>query len=204
MDGWQVGLTRQDIARAGLGLLNEVGLNGLTLRLIAQELGVKAPALYWHLKNKQELLDEMATQMYADAAPGRQQPDGVRDLDLLAFRARALRQMLLAYRDGAKVFSGTYLTDLEVLDKKHPLQERIDAGLDPVHAARALFTLYAFVIGFATEEQAVYPSPGELDERYASTPAVAVVGGDVDRRFDEGVAMVLHGVRAWLKGEISA
>lgn len=35
-------LTRRDIARAGLRLLNEVGLNGLTLRLIATELGVKA------------------------------------------------------------------------------------------------------------------------------------------------------------------
>lgn len=51
-----MGLTRQDITRAGLRLLNEVGLNGLT---------------YWHMTNKQELLDEMATRMYADAAPAR-------------------------------------------------------------------------------------------------------------------------------------
>src|SRR4051794_39100899 len=102
-----MGLRRQDIARAGLRLLNEVGLNGLTLRLIAEELGVKAPALYWHMKNKQELLDEMATQMYRDAVPDLPKLADPRKWDsALAEHARATRAMMLKYRDGAKVFSG--------------------------------------------------------------------------------------------------
>jgi AcrR family transcriptional regulator len=40
-----------------------VGLDGLTLRAIARELDVQAPALSWHFKDKQALLDEMATEM---------------------------------------------------------------------------------------------------------------------------------------------
>lgn len=40
------------VVRAALDLLNEVGLDGLTLRRIATELDVQAPALYWHVKNK--------------------------------------------------------------------------------------------------------------------------------------------------------
>lgn len=194
-----MGLTRQDIAQAGLRLLKEVGLNGLTLRLIAQELGVKAPALYWHMKNKQELLDEMATQMYAEAMPGRV-PEGLGEREALEFAARALRQMMLAYRDGAKVFSGTFLTDDSLLGD-HPLQGRIDAGLDPHLAGRALFTVYSYVVGFTVEEQAVYPFPGERDPRYDETPTAWVFDKDVEGRFGDGLTMVLTGVFAWLDGK---
>jgi AcrR family transcriptional regulator len=88
-------LSRQEIARAGLRLLNEVGLNGLTLRLIADELGVKAPALYWHMKNKQELLDEMATQLYRDAALEPSEPRSPQDwVGALAELARLSRRMV--------------------------------------------------------------------------------------------------------------
>lgn len=56
-------LDRALVARTALDLLSDLGLDGLTLRAIATELGVKAPALYWHFKDKQALLDEMATEM---------------------------------------------------------------------------------------------------------------------------------------------
>lgn len=65
-EGGRVATERLDrirVARTALRLLNEVGLEGLTLRGIAKELDVKAPALYWHFKDKQALLDEMATEM---------------------------------------------------------------------------------------------------------------------------------------------
>ncbi|WP_410659024.1 TetR/AcrR family transcriptional regulator C-terminal domain-containing protein [Amycolatopsis sp. lyj-112] len=196
-----MGLTRPDIVRAGLRLLNDVGLNGLTLRLIAQELGVKAPALYWHMKNKQELLDEMATQMYADAMPGRT-PEGMGERESLEQAANALRRMMLAYRDGAKVFSGTYLTD-DTLLGDNVFQGRVDAGLEPYLAGRALFTVYSYVVGFVIEEQAVYPFPGERDPRYDVVPTVWVFDEDVEGRFSDGLSMVLHGVFAWLDGKDS-
>ncbi|MEO3867543.1 TetR/AcrR family transcriptional regulator C-terminal domain-containing protein [Nonomuraea sp. B12E4] len=192
-------LTRQDIARAGLKLLNDVGLNGLTLRLIAADLGVKAPALYWHVKNKQELLDEMATQMYVDASADRKPPEPLEEWDLVAYRARALRRMMLAYRDGAKVFSGTYLGEVDP-DEEQPLRRSIESGLDERRAAMALFTVYSFVIGFTIEEQAVYPVPGKLDERYAGASGEAVFA-NVGGRFDEGLSMVLDGARRWLGAE---
>jgi len=192
-----VALSRQDIARAGLRLLNEAGLNGLTLRLIADDLGVKAPALYWHLKNKQELLDEMATRMYADAAADREPAEPLDEWAHVAHRARALRRMMLAYRDGGKVFSGTYLGDVALVGA-HPLQPSLDSGLDPRRAARALFTLYSFVIGFTIEEQAVFPTPGERDERYVDMPADDVFGVDPGAAFEDGLAITIAGIRQWL------
>ncbi len=102
------------MAEAALGLLNEVGLEGLTLRAIAKELNVQAPALYWHFKNKQALLDEMATEMLRRMSDGfAAQPDAP-DLawrDVFFRRMSALREHLLRYRDGAKVYAGTRFTD---------------------------------------------------------------------------------------------
>ena len=49
-------LNQRQIVQAALGLLDEVGFDGLTMRSLANKLGVKAASLYWHVRNKQELL----------------------------------------------------------------------------------------------------------------------------------------------------
>ena len=53
-------LSRDAIARAALDLLADSGLDGLTMRVVAGELGVRAPTLYWHVKNKAALVTELA------------------------------------------------------------------------------------------------------------------------------------------------
>src|SRR3954465_14337317 len=92
------------IARTGLELLGEVGLEGLTMRVVADRLGVRAPTLYWHVKNKQHLLDAMAGVMFTESIDGLEAPR--RDepwRPWLAARARNLRRVLLRHRDGARV-----------------------------------------------------------------------------------------------------
>ncbi|HHT8960921.1 TPA: TetR family transcriptional regulator, partial [Burkholderia cenocepacia] len=53
-------LTRDTVLRAALDLLDEVGIDGLSTRRLAERLGVQSPTLYWHFRNKAELLDAMA------------------------------------------------------------------------------------------------------------------------------------------------
>ena len=48
------------VVRAGLEILDEEGLDGITLRKIASRLGVQAPALYWHFRDKSDIIDDMA------------------------------------------------------------------------------------------------------------------------------------------------
>ena len=55
------------VVRAALELLNEAGLDGLTTRRLAEVLGVQGPALYWHFKNKQELIDEMSRALISES-----------------------------------------------------------------------------------------------------------------------------------------
>src|SRR5690606_31524832 len=62
----KMAVSRDDVIRTAIQLLQEVGLDGLTLRRLATELGISAPSLYWHVKDKRELLDLMAETMVAD------------------------------------------------------------------------------------------------------------------------------------------
>lgn len=52
-----VGLTREQIIDATLSLLDEHGPAQLTMRRLADHLGVTAPTLYWHVRSRDELMD---------------------------------------------------------------------------------------------------------------------------------------------------
>ncbi|MER5603028.1 TetR/AcrR family transcriptional regulator [Streptomyces sp. NPDC002265] len=203
-------LDKKQVVEAALRLLNETGLDGLTLRAIAKELDVQAPALYWHFKNKQELLDEMATEMYRRmvGSPGQVPDTGWRERLLTA--NRALRAALLSYRDGAKVFSGSRFTGtLHAVEMERTLTLFTEAGFTLAQAVRATSTAYLYTLGFVTEEQGVQPLPGERREGYdvterarlmadfpLSAQAGALIFEDYDRNFEEGLAMIVTGIGA--------
>jgi AcrR family transcriptional regulator len=58
-------LSRETVADAALALADAEGLDALTIRRLAQELGVTPMALYWHFKNKDELLAGVADRIWA-------------------------------------------------------------------------------------------------------------------------------------------
>ncbi|NUL11858.1 TetR/AcrR family transcriptional regulator C-terminal domain-containing protein, partial [Streptomyces lunaelactis] len=161
-------LDRTRVARTALRLLNEVGLDGLTLRAIAKELDVKAPALYWHFKDKQALLDEMATEMLRRMAADILEAEPPADWrEGLAAAMRGLREHLLRYRDGAKVYSGTRFTDASYAGPMEAqLRMLTGAGFTPGAAARAWLTAYSYTIGFVIEEQAMGPDAATGAEGY--------------------------------------
>ena len=205
-------LSPQTVARAGLRVLDEAGLDGLTVRRLARELGVQAPALYWHFKNKQALLDEMAAMVFADA---------VRESDLRTNDAawfdwavefgKWLRRVLLRYRDGARMFSGRYLTDSTLFETmESALRKLTDAGFSLRDATLCLNTIYCYAVGFTIEEQAVYPRPGRRSKRYDLARRAKRIDGrkfplsvaagehsflDFDERFEQGVRVILEGAR---------
>ncbi|MFJ7207085.1 TetR/AcrR family transcriptional regulator C-terminal domain-containing protein [Streptomyces sp. NPDC098789] len=205
-------LDRATVAATALRLLGEVGLEGLTLRAIAKELDVKAPALYWHFKDKRALLDEMATEMFrrmtADLATAVDPP---RDWhEALDSAMRGLRDHLLRYRDGAKVYSGTHFTDMSfAAPMEAHLRTLVDGGFSSAGAARAWFTAYSYTIGYVIEEQSMGPLPGadgegyDLDARAArltdyplTTEAGPAMFRDRDTGFEQGLAAVLTGIAA--------
>jgi TetR/AcrR family transcriptional regulator, tetracycline repressor protein len=166
-------LDRDQVVRAALRLLDEAGLDGLTLRRLAAELDVKAPALYWHFANKQDLLDHMAHVMtqpwmhtISTTAAGRPWEDWLTEV------ARTYRTLLLSHRDGARLVAST-----RPLPQSLPLLDSCIAafqqatGCGPGQALRCLTTLIAFVRGFVLDEEAELHRAQEQPQPQPHQPA---------------------------------
>jgi len=148
------GLTRPTIIQTALRLLNTVGLDGLTVRRLAAELGVQSPALYWHFRSKQELLDQMADAIIRAAGMGPPH-HGESWQDWLARRARAYRRSLLAHRDGARlVANARALSPATIRMYDEELTAMVGCGFTPVLALRTTGALAYYVNGFVLQEQA--------------------------------------------------
>ena len=202
------GLTKAGIAAAALDALDETGLDGLTVRVVAARLGVQPPALYWHFGSKQDLIDEMATQIWREVTTElKALPADIGwDEGMTAF-ARITRRALRSRRDGAKMVSGTYLTDASLLrEQEAVLASMLAQGFTVASATQAYQLLYSFIIGFCIEEQAVSQAAAAGDGRYslasraervgaATHPLVAQAGpeifGDRDRRYVHLVAVIV-------------
>lgn len=197
---------------AGLKLLNEVGLEQLTLRLLGRELKIQAATLYWHFKSKQELMDAMATMVLAEGAGHFVPARDSRDWCVWAASfGTGLRKTLLAYRDGAKMVAGTRLTDTTYMKTAERIAAKfIESGFNVRETVVLLSTIYNYTLSFVMEEQAVFPRPGvrsarydlekrasKLDERELRIhrQAGAILFDRFDRRYKEGLDLILEGAQ---------
>ncbi len=151
-------IDRSQIVDAALIILNEVGIDGLSTRLIAQRLGVQQPALYWHFKGKQALLAAMNAEMLRRNHTRNIPLAGETWQEFLRANARSFRSALLAWRDGARVHAGTEV-DAPHLDAIEAQLECLHAaGFDPEKALGLQIAISRYVVGCVLEEQA-----GEAD-----------------------------------------
>jgi TetR/AcrR family tetracycline transcriptional repressor len=209
-----VALSRDEIVDAAVAMVDEQGLAGLSLRALAGRLGVSAPTLYWHVRDKRHLLDLVGERVLADFVPGeRSEPrPGEEVADWLADVARQQRAAMRAHRDSPLVVAGNRPTAEALPGIERTLRVLVAEGLEPGEAVRVLTALGSFVVGEVLEEQAAAersepagtdpagtdPRPADWAERWPCTAAAtATVGGD-DERFEEGLALMLDGLRARL------
>jgi TetR/AcrR family transcriptional regulator, tetracycline repressor protein len=54
------GLSRAGLVSAALRVVQEEGLEALTMRALADQLNVRAASLYWHVRDRRELLELLA------------------------------------------------------------------------------------------------------------------------------------------------
>jgi AcrR family transcriptional regulator len=59
-------LSRERIVAAAVALLDEHGIDGLTMRRLAQHLAVTSTALYWHVRTKDDVLDLAVDQIFGE------------------------------------------------------------------------------------------------------------------------------------------
>jgi TetR/AcrR family tetracycline transcriptional repressor len=154
----------RDKALAGaLQLLNEVGLEKLTMRALGSALNVQAPSLYYYFPSKRALLDAMTD---AIVAPVISQLEGTQlEKTQPADIAHAFRQAMLNYRDGALVVSGSYGATPNVLKFTDMLLGLfLQYGLPRKRAVDATFNLIYYVQGFVLEEQSFMQQWGTQEQ----------------------------------------
>jgi TetR/AcrR family tetracycline transcriptional repressor len=202
-------LNRDDVLRAALALLNEVGIDALSTRKLAERLGVQSPTLYWHFKSKAALLDAMSQAIVLDhpaqLPPG---PDE-RWQDWLLANGHSFRRALLAYRDGARLHAGTRPSPANFKSIEARLQLLCAAGFEAGQATQLMMSVGRFVIGWVLEEQSAQspdapPSAAGDAPDAAHYPLLAAgwaqtLGGDPDTVFDRALRLLLDGAQAQLQ-----
>lgn len=198
---------RRRILDTALALLNEVGVDALSTRAIAERLGVRQPALYWHFRNKRALLDAMNGEILARARDARTPRPGETWQDFLRRNARGFRAALLSYRDGARVHAGTEAAPDDLEHVEIQVMALVRAGFTAGQALQLFVALSRYVVGCVLEEQAS-PIAGSaeqtrLDEAAQAYPVLAQalayyrVSGHAGL-FERGLELIVKGAEAEL------
>ncbi len=143
-------LSREQLVVQALALLQDSGLAELSTRRLAERLDVKSPALYWHVRNKDELLQLVADAICARMRlPGEDRPFRAR----LETIAHEYRRILITHRDAARLFAEQPPTGphrMKLYDVA--IGAFRNAGL-PLAEAVAMATFYRhYLLGMVTEE----------------------------------------------------
>lgn len=209
-------LDQKQIVQAALGLLDEVGLDGLTMRSLAKKLDIQAASLYWHVRNKQDLLSLMAEEICASM---REPERALPWRDKVEVLANEYRRVLLTHRDGARVLasSGGPAGPNRLRLMEIAFSALLDAGFNHKDAAYAGFLLNDFVTMFVVEESsfanaeaedaAQEPSSGTQSwvkalppNEYPSVVTLAsyLIDANMDERFRFGVEVLRNGLESRL------
>jgi AcrR family transcriptional regulator len=217
-------LSPERIVATALALVDTEGLDALSMRRVAQELGTGAASLYAHVQNKDELIEQVLDLAYgelllpvADPACWQEQLKDV---------LRASRAMFARHGDLARA---TLHTGMPVTPNGLDVAEAVLAvlragGLDEQTCAYAVDLLGAYVTAIAVEEAGRRqfgpaaeaaggdgPAPAEADEfgarirafldtlptdRYPQITALAgaLTRGESDERFEFGLEILVTGL----------
>jgi TetR/AcrR family tetracycline transcriptional repressor len=146
-------LNRAVVLDAAIELLDETGLDELSTRKLAERLGVRVGALYWHYENKQALLDAVAEHLLSVAAARLPVPGTWRE-QVTAF-ANAHRETMLAHPDGARVIATMSAPGPKAIAfLAHLLTTLADAGVPSSEREACADVVTSYVNGCTLEEQA--------------------------------------------------
>lgn len=183
-------LDRQTIVTEALALLDETGLDGISTRRLATRLGVEQPSLYWHFRDKEELLTAMADEvMSLHAAMPLPNPS---DDWQTWFRdnTRSFRRSLLSHRDGARLHAGTRPRTADMGRIAQKIGFLVAVGLPEREVHMAMLAASRYTVGCVLEEQSERKSDGnECD--VTNLPTI-----DHEMAFEMGLSLLLDGLAA--------
>ncbi len=220
-------LTREQVLVAALEIIDEGGVEALTMRRLGQALGRNPMGIYRHAADKDALLDlvveHVVSELFVYREPGRDDESGDGDGDwetALRRAAHAFRRTALAHPNAVPLLVSRSVTGplaLRPLGTLRPLEELLEvfigAGFDPRGALHATRLFTGFLYGHIQDElqQRVY-DPDETDDllrlglhrlpitQFPRLRSLATVLATYDgaAELDEGLDIVIAGLRSQL------
>jgi AcrR family transcriptional regulator len=154
-------LTRERILRTALRLMDEEGLEAVTMRRVGRELGVEAMSLYNHVEAKEAILDGVCEMVLSEfELPAALEGDWTKDLRTLG---RSFRRVLKAHPNVITLLS-QHRHPVMSPEAWRPLEALLGtlrrAGLSVEETASAQGLLIGFVMGFVMQELGPTFQPG--------------------------------------------
>ncbi|MFA5885945.1 MAG: TetR family transcriptional regulator [Acidimicrobiia bacterium] len=138
-------LTAELVIEVAGRIVDEQGTEALTMRRLADELGVAVTSIYWHVGNREDLVDALVDRLLADM--GTLRARGATPRERIASLARALRRKLLERPHLIALAHEQAKTALMFQPVQAAIAAELDAlGLRDAEAALALRALQMHVI----------------------------------------------------------
>lgn len=189
-------MNRETVVAEALDLLDEVGLDAVSTRRLAQRLGVEQPSLYWHFKNKKELLGAMAQAAMAPHATAALPAPEEDWREWFRENTRNFRRTLLLRRDGARLHAGSSPGAGDLDRIAHKMAFLVASGLPEREAGMAMLAAGRFTVGSVLEEQAEQPEQAEQTDQALDAPACppGIPPVDHDAAFEAGLTLIVEGL----------
>ena len=212
----QVPLTREAIVEAALVVLDREGIEGLSMRQLAEELGTGAASLYWHVRNKEELSQLVFERVTRELELP--EPDPSRWQEQLKELGRQMLDVLRRHRDVARLSFGRIPAGSDIARVTEWLFQLLRPVGVPDEAIARIGDIAGLYVGaYAFEESLGLASPtgedlppeqivgmlkewtGSLPEdRFPITRSVVdlLFAGSPDERFEFGLDLLVRGLES--------
>ena len=176
----RVTATRADVVAAGMRVLDRVGMDALSMRAVAADLGVGVSTLCWHVRDKRDLLALIVEASLVDLRLAESGSWEERLIALLRDSRRILRARPALV---TAIWTAGWALGPQTLRLANALSGLVgESGIAQREVRDAYFALVSLLFGFVSTE--------------AMSPSTRADSAAMDRRFDYAIEQFIRGLRS--------
>jgi AcrR family transcriptional regulator len=205
-------LTRERVIRAALRIMDQEGLEAVSMRRIGRELGVEAMSLYNHVQDKEDILDSICEAVLSEFRI----PDADGWTEGARLAAREYRRLLLAHPTVVTLMTERkrpFTTAESLRAYEFALEVFRTAGLSEEDSVKSFHVFGGYILGFVTMELGLVVG-GPDDEAHAKAHQEMArmlesadlprmreamphfMNCDLEEQFEFGLDLLIEGLRA--------